>query len=254
MSSLKSVGKAPDGTDPDSIETRIQVENQFNAGVTRAWVAARAHTLAAPKATKLDVDQADALYAEPTYYQQKDALLVPTTSKGVANGVGTLDATGKMPIGQTPVLGDGLLKGPYGITSVNVGNTTTTPMKIAGWTLGSTALHFRPLVYMSVSIGVELYAKPHIEVRIGTLVQTAYEDQTLVAYGSGRAAYNDYQTVTVMPASLTNEMQDGVQTYYDPNASYIMTAWLFDTAGAGRVIMAENLIATASAWLEKVAM
>lgn len=253
MPSLFYNGPAPDDTEPRGVQSRSQVEDLLNTGITREYVDGRATAIATPKATKTYVDTQDALYAEVAYYQAQDALLVPNASKGQVNGVASLDSSGKIPLTQIPVLGAGVLKGPYGLTSVSTGTASSTPLKIAEINIGQSGVNFKPLTFLLALVTPSLRGRPVVEIRIGDNTQTNYADQTLVASAFGRANYDDLQPVLVRPdPGMLNAMQDGVQTYYGPNTQYKLTAWLFDSTGSGQITIASGGVVSASAYLLRV--
>lgn len=248
------MGKTP--VNPSDVERRIDTLAQLNSGMSRSYVDGRAAALSTPKATKTYTDTQDALYQLISYYQTQDALNVPTSSVGQPSGVASLNGSTKIPTAQIPILGTGVLKGPYGVTSFASGTVTTgsTPALVCTWTIGATAVNFQPLVFMSLSVGsATRLGQPIIEVRMGDNTQTTYASQTLVAKGYGRANYADYSTVTVLPASnAANAMQDGVQHNGDPNMNLRLTAWLYEP-GTHTVSTSSSLVACASAFLFRVA-
>jgi hypothetical protein len=254
--SLSHVGKPP--VLPFGLESKAQVDDHLNASASsKLAVAARVVTLAANKAAKTDVDDADGAYALSSYYLAQDLLYVPKSGKGTAGGVATLGPDGKIPAAQLPALGTGWLRGPYG--HVNAYTLTTAPGEkrvIADWgdRPGVTATRCQPLVWMSVSVGCAKYGRPVVEVRAGGPADTTYESQVLVARGSGRLYYEDYQTVTVQPcADVAGRMQNGTQWYIDPNFDLRLTAWMYDATTTGVLTLLQpELVASASAWVLKV--
>lgn len=260
MAVLRNVGVAPtSGTD---LERKQEVDSRLQAGMSRGYVDGRAITLATPKAFKTYVDTQDALYELNAYYIGQDALNVPLDGgapdhvggKGQPLGVATLDGSGRIPSAQVPALGAGFLKGPFGVTSLNDGTTGVTPVQIAQWVIGTQPINFRPMVFMSVLCDSSGMARPVVEVRIGDNTQTTYASQTLVAQGYGRAYYNDFNTVTVVPTpNTTGVMQDGVQGYYPASHDTRLTAWLYNSHTSGTVSTLSGYIASASAFLVRVA-
>lgn len=260
MPSLPYVGPETSDSKPRGIQSKSHVETQLTSGVTQEYVQGRVDDFVngnvagfAARAPKSYVDTQDGLFAETTYYQEQDALLVPISSKGQPNGVASLDSSSKIPSAQVPALGAGTIKGRYGLTATFTGTANTTPLKIAEFDLGVAGVNFKPLVFMNVLVTALNRGRPRVEVKIGTTAQTTYASQTLVAAGSGRSNYNDVQPVAVKPnPDVTSAMQDGVQTYYGPNTAYILTAWLFETSGTGQITIAAGQIATAAAYLLRV--
>lgn len=264
MSGLYYVGVDP-VADPD-VENRTNVDAQLDTGVSRSYVDGRVRDTisgvvgGAPRATKSYVDGKDATFASATYYGTQDALLVPNAAKAVANGVASLDAGSppKIPVAQIPVLGVGILKGPFPVSHTFNGNTFDIPFKIADWTTlytpgSGTGLTCQPWVFMAVGLK-SVGGRPVVEVRAGTPAQTTYASQTLVAYGYGRTFYNDFQTVEVWPTDPDlGEGQDGVQDSFSASTDLVLTAWMYDDAG-GQTTLATGLIFNASAFLARVAL
>ena len=251
MPSLKLNGATP--SSGKDIDRRLETLAQLNTGISRDYVSGRAVTLAVNKATKTYVDNQDANYQLVSYYQSQDTnTLIPLASKGVANGVASLDTTGKIPAAQVPSLGAGIVKGPYGPTSVQDVTTSTTPVMMCQWNIGVQAINFKPVVFISSSVKSTGFGRPVIEVRMGDATQTTYASQTLVAKAFGRSYYNDYQTLTILPSPDTlGAMSNGVQTFYPATMNIRLTAWLYDANGK-TVTTSSGLIIAATAWLLRV--
>lgn len=252
MSGLSYVGADP--TDPRDIETRVVTEEILTDGVSRSYVDGRVDALMNLRASKTYVDTQDELYVENAYYTSQDALLVPLTAKGVANGVATLDGSSKLPLAQTPVLGGGILKGPWGYDSAFSGTTNDVPLKIAQWNVGVTSVTGFPMALFQASV-LAVGCRPVIEVRIGTTTQTAYVDQTLIAQGFGRFAYEDYQFVSVLPAtSVLSETQDGVQDSLSASGNYLVNAWVFADVPAGQITVNAGAVVTGSFFMARTTL
>lgn len=251
MAGLYYIGPTTDGRDTES---RQHTETALTSGFSRAYVQGRVGEKVALRGSKTYVDNADSGYAPVAYYPAQDALLVPISSKGVANGVATLGSDGKLPAAQTPVLGAGFVKGPWGPNSAFGGSTQATPLKIAQWnTVGYNVIGV-PWAYMNTSVQSD-GGRPVLEIRIGTSTQTAYADQTLIAQGFGRSFYNDYQMVTAIPCDPDlGESADGVQDNYDPALSYIINAWLWDDVSGHTVTTTNSSIASASLFWARTAL
>ncbi|ACH62209.1 hypothetical protein MYRNA_242 [Mycobacterium phage Myrna] len=243
MAGLTYVGV--DDEDPRSIETRLSAEGTLNEGVSRAYVSGRIAEKMATRAPKTFVDTSDEQFAPVAYYSQQDALLVPNTAKGAASGVATLNASGKVPTAQIPVLGAGMLRGPWGANQAFGGTTDMTPLKIAQWNLGVTGVTGVPLVFMSTS-AQSTDGRSLIEVRIGDNTQTTYAAQTLIAQGFGREWYLDYQMITVLPCPPAGFV-------LNPATNYIVNAWLIDTNG-GQSTTQVGSIASASLFMARTAL
>lgn len=183
-------------------------------------------------ATKVYVDNQDATFVEPIYYETRDALNVPKTLKGVASGVATLDnVTGKVPAEQIPNLGNPYVLGPFGLTGQFGGSTGSVPIKIAEWNLGQRNIPFRPLVFLNAFVKCS-WGQPVIEVKLtNTTTAPAYDavGSIRIGLGVGRYLYNDYQSVVVLPSSSTT---GGTPSTLAANYNIYATAWLYDRRGA----------------------
>lgn len=251
MSSQLYAGVTP--TTDQGVSTQSGVTAQLATGTGRTFATNRVTALAAGSATKAYVDAADSTFAEAAYYQTRDALNIPASSLGQPNGVAQL-VSGKIPDAQTPILGSGVLRGPWGITNTYSGTTGTTPLKVADWVIGATAWSFRPLVYLIAQVAVTFDARPVVEVRIGAAADTTYASQTLVAQGVGRAYFNDTQAVAVLPGAGIGAMSDGTQTYYGPNYDTRLTVWVYNReSNDGQVSVSTTSLWAASAYITRVA-
>lgn len=228
--------RGPNAVDPTDIVNRGDLLAGLNtAAVNRTDVAGQVSVAAGLRASKTYIDNQDALYALPSYYQNRDALNIPVASRGAANGVASLDSNGKIPLAQLPALGAGYLLGPFGPRHLNAsvavfsGSTGSTPLKICDWELGSQSVStFRPLAFMNALVSCTTGGWPVIEVKISDGA-AAYADQTLVARGYGRTSFTDAQSVTVIPCPHTTGASgtSSPPTYSTP----YLTAWLYDANG-----------------------
>lgn len=244
MSGLNYVG-APPATSPD-IVNKLAVSAQIaittpNQASVQGQIDVLTSGGSPTYATKSYVDTQDATFQPISYYQSQDALNVPTTSRGVASGVASLDGTTKVPIAQIPVLGAGYLRGPYGTTAqpgAGTGafpqSTASTPIKIADINIGVSSLLFQPLVFCSAFVTGTALARPVIEVRIANSTSsTTYAASTLVAMGVGRNLYADYHAITVVPVgSTTGTSPASLATNYN----VWLTVWLYDANNDGVTI------------------
>lgn len=244
MAVLSYLGTAP--VDPRDISPKLDSDNHLNTGISRGYVDGRVDTLAVTKATKVYTDTQDAAFVPPSYYTTQDALLVPLTSKGVASGVATLNGSGKLPLAQTPTLGGGILKGPFGHTAAfSVTAATTTPQKLADFPSGVTGVNCQILAFMTV-IATSNFGRPVVEVRYSTTGDTTYAGQTPCAIGYGRLLYNDAQTIVVMPATASpNAMQDGIQVTIPGTANLRVTAWIYDGGGGSVTTLSGYVLSSA---------
>jgi hypothetical protein len=244
----------PVAATPEGVATRLSTEDQLAAGYSRSFADGRAATLAAAYATRNYVDTADAGFVDAAYVAGLDALNVPASSVGAANGVAPLDSSGKIPVVNCPTLGFGTLRGPWGVASTYGGTATnSTPQKFADFTIGATTWNFRPLVFLTVQVDVASNARPVVEVRIGTPSDTTYASQTLVGSSIGRAFYNDTQVLSVFPADALGAMSDGTQTYYGPNYDARLTVWVYNLSSTGAVTFGTGSVWTAAAFVARVA-
>lgn len=252
MAGLYWVGAQP--ADPADIETRASSDVILGSGVSRSYVQGRVATKVASRADKLYVDTQDATFAPVAYYGSQDALLVPNAAKGAASGVASLDSSSKVPIGQLPVLGGGVLKGPWGPNTAYGGSTLATPFKIAEWNLGASGVTGQPLAFFSTSI-LSDGGKPVVEIRMGTSTQTTYAAQTLIAAGFGKSLFKDYQIITCLPVDPdASESQDGLQDFWSPSANLLVNAWMYDAASTHTVTTTNTSIASAALFFARTAL
>ncbi|QDF18656.1 hypothetical protein SEA_PUPPER_170 [Gordonia phage Pupper] len=219
--------------DDRDVERRVNAEAVLQSGISRSWVDAQVNAAATPLATKTFVDTRDNQYTTPNYVAQRDALLVPLSSKGQVGGVATLDANGKIPVEQTPILGAGLLRGPYGEDGA-MGNTATdTPVKVVDVFEGPLGVQGFPLIFMVVRLKSN-GGRPVIEIRMGGATNTTYASQTtLLARGVGREYFNSDQIISVLPVPTAQSMgQDGTPLAYDPGSPRLIQGWIYDEGGA----------------------
>lgn len=252
MAGLVYVGAAP--SDVKDVGTRGSVETTLTSGVSRAYVDGRVADLMVPKATKTYVDTQDSLYADAGYPATQDVALVPLTAKGTANGVATLDGSGKVTSSQVPVLGAGIMKGPWGYNNQYGGSTNDIPFRIAEWNLGVTGVGGQPLVYFNTSV-LATGCRPIIEIRIGNSTQTTYAAQTLIATGYGFSGYADYQIVTCFPADPDlSESQDGIQDTMSPATNYLVNAWMFADVSSGTVAMTSGAVISGAVFFARTTL
>lgn len=243
MAGLYYVGKTP-ASDGD-LTTQADARATFNTGVTRRYVADYITGAVADKVTKVQVDTWDSAYAPVTYYQQRDTLLVPKTAKGVVGGVAKLSATTQSTYAgdtgyvatQVPVLGAGVMRGPYGMTKqysrTNVG---ATPQIIGEWLYPTaSAANFGQmpltgqLLPFCTTAAQNSGGRTVIEVRAGT--SNAYSSQTLIGVGYGRTWFDGYQLITILPAGPVNLGQSGSFTKFDATTTLYVTMWMYNDGG-----------------------
>lgn len=238
MGTLNYIGVGSTPLNDIDVIAKADVENTLtNTGVTRTYVAGRVATLASGKATKLYVDTQDNLYATPTYYQNQDLLNLPTAQKGAALGVAPL-VSGTIPSINIPILGAGMLKGPYGFATPYAGNASfATPLKIADWTPGQYGVNCQLICFMTVLATCDANAHPVVDVRYSTSGDTTFAGQIPFARGYGRTYFNDTHTIVVEPITATaGAGQDGIQQTIPASATLTISAWLYDGVNNGGLI------------------
>ena len=253
MASLNFVGPRPD--DDEGVLNRLYLDSFIDEGNSRSYANGRIAAQIALRASKSYVDSQDSTFAEVAYMTTRDALNVPKSSKGVAGGVATLDADGKIPASQVPSIGTAIYRGPYGATNVNSGTTSgQTPLKIADYNIGVTGWKFQPLPYLLVQVEVSGDALPIVEARIGTQTDTTYASQQLVARGRGRARTNTVQAVTVLSGGVPGLMSDGVPDFYDTNLNALLSVWVYNAAETGSIEVSGNALFAGAVFIARVAL
>lgn len=232
----------PPATTGRDIERQETGEATLQSGVSRDGVDARVSEIAASYATKEYVDTQDSQFAAATYFAAGDSALIPNEALGVPGGVASLNASARIPTNQVPVLGFGILRGPYGHKTVVPGITTVTPKKIADVFTGLTNVTGMLLAFMQVLVQ-STGGRPVIEIRAGNNTQTTYASQTLIAAGVGREYYNAFQPVTVLPAPHTTGMAPG--TPWAANTNLLVQAWMYDDGGGEVEIEATGIYTSA---------
>lgn len=252
MSGLNYVGKQPSA--PTDITNRLAtITTLSTATPNETSVQSQiASAIAATYTTKAAVDTLTASFTSTSYFQTQDALNIPLTQKGVAGGVATLSASGKVPLTQLPPSGAGYVLGAFGPTATYSGSTGTTPIKIADWQLPDPInWQFRLECYFCAFIN-SLMGHPIIEIRLAnsTTAPSGYSTAgILVAMGEGRNLYNDYCPVDCIPVpDTTGETSTLLATTYNP----WVTAWLYDnnnSSNTASVSLANGQIANAAVYV-----
>lgn len=245
MGSLYYVGKKP--SENTDLTTRGDSEATFRSGTTRSYVATQIASKTANKVTKAQVDTWDSDYAPVTYYQQQDDLLIPLSAKGAVGGVATLTSTtGTAKDGTTgyvvtasqlPVLGAGLMRGPYGMTKQYTrSDVGSAPQIIGEWlypTNTSTSFGKIPLtghlLAFVITAAQNTGGRTVLEVRAGTT--NVYAEQSLIATGYGRNFFDGYQIITVLPAGADNLGQSGTFAYFNASVGLNVTLWMYNSGG-----------------------
>jgi hypothetical protein len=240
----------PDPANTDNILNRGQGTAILNAAsVNRSATSVAVEAAAALRASKDYVDLQDANYATADYYQSQYALNVPSSSVGQPNGVASL-VSGKIPSAQIPVLGQGYLKGPFGPTTITqVNNATTTPIKLAEFTIGNQSVSFQPLAYASVAVDSKPGGRPIIEIRLSNGT-ASYASQTLVAQGIGQPIFNGRQIVAVTPAS---DLTGTAPTLWQANTNIVASMWVYSTTATPVTVSSSSVLSAAVYLLRMVA-
>lgn len=164
------------------------------APLTRTQVAITVEDQADDRAGKDYIDLADAGYATADYYQSVNALNIAATAIGAPDGVAAL-VDGTIPAAQLPVLGSGLLKGPFGPTTLTpVTGVTTTPATFAQFAIGNQSVAFQPWGYAVVAVDSKPGGRPIIDMRLNGV---------LIAQATGSPMYNGRQILTLVSGSET---------------------------------------------------
>lgn len=247
MAGLNYVG--PAGAGGDDVMTQRNVTDLLDGGTTHGFALDRITTLSAPYATLDYINLADATFVVPSTVDTRDALNLPLTAKGVANGVATLDGSSLVPVPQCPNLGAGILKGPYGIASqISADTTTSSQVQLATIDLGSsgTGVTFKPWAFATAYVQQQTNTvRAGLEMRIGNSTQTTYASQTLVSTGAGRSGYTDFQSISTKPAGSTTGLS--ATAGFSPSTHWIITLWL--TSSGGTSLVKNANILTCAAYL-----
>lgn len=116
MSNLRYVG--PDPTTDRELLRKLGTDAGFGGGVSAADLDTKVTTAVNPLALTDVVNADDNGRASRDYVDTQDAKSVPSTAKGAANGVASLDASSRIPLAQIPTgsVPRSLLRGPYGLS------------------------------------------------------------------------------------------------------------------------------------------
>lgn len=213
-----------------------------NAPVGRTAASEMVETAAAGRAAKSYIDLADANYVTVDYYESRDALNVPAANLGQPNGVASLSG-GKIPAAQIPVLGAGYLRGPFGPTSINaVNNATTTPVKVADFTIGVQSVGFHALAYATVAVDSKPGGRPILEMRLSN-GSAAYGSQTLIAQGIGRPMFDGRQIVAVTPASDTTGAS--APAHWAGSTNIVVSLWAYSSSSTPVTVGSASVISAA---------
>ena len=165
--------------------------------------------------------------------------LIPASWKGTY--VAPLNSSGVIPSQYVPSLGQGYVLGPFGTTALYTGSTGATPLKIADWNIGTQAMNFQPIAFMSLLASAANGGRPCVEIGISSGSQI-YGNQTIIARGVGRNAWNDKQSITVIPIPAAAGHTGLAGSGYPPSFTNIWaSAWLRDL-NAQSVTVGNNAI------------
>jgi len=231
MAGLSYVGKGASAA--RDVVHKLKAEEIYDSGMGRTYVTGRAHDLALTKATKVYTDTQDAQFQAVGYSASANALLVPNSARGAVNGVAALASDGKVPVAQVPIMGAGLLRGPYGPVGAVSGTVSTddTPIKLFDAFNGVTGVNGLILPFYNI-IAKSERGRTVIEVRIGLTGENDYEDQTLLARGTGQDFFYDWQGIEIWPATPETGMgQSGQEGEWAAGTSYNIDCWMYDDGG-----------------------
>jgi hypothetical protein len=247
MAGLSYIGTSP--TANQDVSSRLQANAVLLAPTpNQTSVITQVNTAVSGLASSVAVNNALNSYVQSSYLTSQAALLIPLSSKGAVNGVASLDGTGKIPLSQIPVLGAPWVKGPYGPTGVFTATSSASPVKIADWNIGVAQFVFQPLVYMSLFAQTSAAGRPVVEVWINNSPSPSYGTGTMVAKGSGRTGFSDFQAIAVHPSST---IPSAAGQGYATNYTTWLTAWVYDANGQSVTVNSNN-IASAAAYLWRV--
>lgn len=257
MAGLGYAGVA--ATADTGVMTLGDANDLLDTGTTRSYTLARIDALAAPYATTNYVDTVDSTFVAPSAVDSADALNLPLSARGVANGVATLGTetpTPLIPLNQCPNLGVGFFKGPYGVATQlsadAVADAGTPQRQLATIDLGTSGpgIRFKPLCFANALLLQATNARAALEVRIGDASQTTYAAQTLIGAGVGRSFYNDYQSVFTQPCG--DSTGQSASTGLAPATHWIVTLWLVSITGTCTVRVGN--VTTFSAYLLRTSL
>lgn len=239
MAGLYYVGKTP-AVDRDLV-TQADAKAVFNTGVTQDYVTNQIDSKIVGKVTKEQVDLWDSIYAPVNYYQDQDKLLLPSSAKGIAGGVATLDGGGVISSSQLPTLGAGIMRGPYGMNKqYSKGQIGSTPAMVGEWLYSKDGTNFvMPLTgYFLAFLTVAVQntgGRTVLEVRAGT--STSYADQALVATGCGRTWFDGFQIINIVPAAFGDPDNLVDKLVFNATDPVHVSLWMFNESGGKSNLM-----------------
>lgn len=249
MAGLYYTGKTP-AVDRDLV-IQADAKTTFNTGVTHDYVINQIDSKIATKVTKSQVDAWDSVYAPVNYYQDQDKLLLPLTAKGTAGGVATLGTSTALSksgtttyvvnTAQLPVLGAGMMRGPYGMNKqYSKGNIGSTPSLIGEWLYSTDGTNFvMPftgyfLPFLTVA-AQNTGGRTVLEVRAGKT--SKYAEQALIATGCGRTWFDGYQIINIVPAASGNPATLADTLVFDATTKVYVSLWMFNESGGRSSLM-----------------
>lgn len=237
----KYVGRAPN-TD-SSLVTKGHIDTRRNAlrvdatylnGVVDAYAATANLT------NQAYVDAADATRMKKSAVQAADALYLPTSVRGVANGVASTDAANYIPDGQLYALNGenpiGYIEGSVYLAGSQTVNNSATKTYLAGsLTISDPGFSYRPLPFAYVRgscPGVVDHSRRSGGPSRGKMTILSQND-TLFGGGCTAAHFGPtlYPVLPTAPQSTTPSSITGTTTLSLWLALYSGTSYVFDSTG-----------------------
>jgi len=192
VASLAYVGK-PIGSSTSTLAYKGYLDQEKAKALTQAQVDTRINELLTGYATKLEVDTGDAGAATLAYVDQQDALRIPLSWKGVANGVATL-TSGKVTSSQVTVTGtQRLIKKMYSPSTYGSQQTVTGEITLYTVTIADPGYAYRVQAYGWANTMASAVLRARLNGTAGTIIAQGYSRQstagwsecTLIPYNFG---------------------------------------------------------------------
>lgn len=182
MASLAYVGK-PIGTSNSTLAYKGYLDQEKAKALTQAQVDSRITELLSGYATRLEVDTGDAGAATLEYVDQQDALRVPLSWKGVANGVATL-TSGKVTTNQVNVVGtQRLIKKMWSPSSYGSQQTVNSEVTLYSVTIADPGYKYRVQAYAWANTLGSAIIRVRLGTTSGTVISQGYGNQTTTGWG-----------------------------------------------------------------------
>lgn len=208
MSSLQTVG--PDGTASTSTQTRLRQDQLILPKYSPANLTAALDTRVSALARKDYVDARDLGRPSKTYVDQQDALLLPKTQIGAANGVASIGSDGQIPADQLLRAPVRTMRGPYSIVfrtpeTAYYDSTGQWDKWIGTITIPAPGSGFgvwRPMIFGQIECYHETgFGRAEIQVRYGT-------SSTMLARGVTANGVSDTDTFPQQAAVIPYKLED----------------------------------------------